>query len=103
VSVELDLPSELERLSTDVETALFRIVQECLSNIHRHSRSNMASIRLLKDAGQITLEVAEADQGVGLPPGALGHNGTPVTTGVGIRGMHEQVRLLGGRLELKTA
>jgi PAS domain S-box-containing protein len=99
VSVELEVPSEVERLSTDVETALFRIAQECLANIHRHSRSTTASVRLLKHAGQITLEVA--DQGVGLPPGALRSNGTPATMGVGIRGMHERVRQLGGHLELK--
>ncbi len=99
LSVELEVPSEVERLSTDVETALFRIAQECLANIHRHSRSTTASVRLLKHAGQITLEVA--DQGVGLPPGALRSNGTPATMGVGIRGMHERVRQLGGHLELK--
>jgi PAS domain S-box-containing protein len=99
VSVELEVPSELERLSTELETALFRIVQECLSNIHRHSGSTTASLRMLKDAGQITLEVA--DEGVGLPSGAVGRNGAPVTTGVGIRGMYERVRQLGGRLELK--
>jgi PAS domain S-box-containing protein len=99
VSVELEIPSELERLSTEVETALFRIAQECLSNIHRHSGSTTATLRLLKDAGQITLDVA--DEGVGLPSGAVGRNGAPVTTGVGIRGMYERVRQLGGRLELK--
>jgi two-component system, NarL family, sensor kinase len=99
LSVELEIPSELERLSTEVETALFRIVQECLSNIHRHSGSTRASLRLLKDAGQITLEVA--DKGVGLPSGVVGRNGAPVTMGVGIRGMYERVRQLGGRLELK--
>jgi PAS domain S-box-containing protein len=99
VSVDLEVPSELERLSTDVETALFRIAQECLSNIHRHSRSTTATLRLLEDAGQITLEVA--DKGVGLPAGAVGRRGAPLTTGVGIRGMHERVRQLGGRLELK--
>ena len=88
VSVELEIPTDLKRLSTDIETALFRIAQESLANIHRHARSNTASLRLLKEAGQITLEVV--DGGVGLPPGVLGPNGNPLTMGVGIRGMHER-------------
>ncbi len=100
IRAELQLSADLGRLPSDVETALFRIVQECLTNIHRHSGSRTARIELRHDQGQVTLEVA--DQGKGLPEGTIQEgNGRPATLGVGIRGMHERVRQLGGHIEVK--
>ena len=100
IQVDLDVSPDLGRLSGDVETALFRIVQECLTNIHRHSGSPTARIQLGRDGQQISLEVA--DEGRGLPEAAfLESDGGPAKLGVGIRGMRERVRQLGGRLEIR--
>jgi PAS domain S-box-containing protein len=100
VEVDLEISPGLDRLSDDVEIALFRIAQECLTNVHRHSGSRRARIRLVRDPGQITLEVA--DDGKGLPASSFTwSDGTPVTLGVGIRGMRERVKQLGGRLQVE--
>jgi PAS domain S-box-containing protein len=100
ISVALELPEDLGRLPQDLETAIFRIVQECLTNIHRHSESPVARIRISRSDGQVSLEVE--DEGKGIPPekrGAMDSGGSP---GVGIRGMRERLRLLGGTLEIKS-
>jgi PAS domain S-box-containing protein len=94
IAVATDLPANFERLSPEMETALFRIVQECLTNVHRHSGSKEASIRLARENGCVVLEVA--DIGRGLSPA---NNGSSPKTGVGIRGMQERVRLLNGVME----
>jgi signal transduction histidine kinase len=78
-----------------VEITLYRIVQEALSNVHRHSQSRTARITLSPGLDSVTLEVV--DQGCGLPPSPDGHR-----LGVGITGMRERVRHLGGSLELKS-
>jgi signal transduction histidine kinase len=100
INVDLDLPKRLGRLPREVETAIFRVVQECLTNIHRHSGSPTASIRLRHPDGEVLVEIA--DQGKGIPPEKremLALNGTP---GVGIRGMRERIRQLGGTLEINS-
>jgi PAS domain S-box-containing protein len=99
IQVELQNSPEIGRLSSDVETALFRIAQECLSNVHRHSGSTNARIRLVQDSSKIVLEVS--DNGKGLPADLLDESdGAAASFGVGIRGMRERVRQLGGLLEL---
>jgi signal transduction histidine kinase len=99
IKVELDLAEDFGRLPLDAETALFRIVQESLTNIHRHAKSETARIRLRRDRGTLTLEIA--DRGEGIPPAALtrimsGGGGS----GVGVAGIRERVEELGGRLEM---
>ena len=69
VQVSLDLPAAIERLDRDYELSLFRIVQECLTNIHRHSGSKIASIRIVRDDGALVLEVR--DEGRGMPAGTI--------------------------------
>jgi two-component system NarL family sensor kinase len=96
VQVELDLAQEIERLPRDVETMMFRVVQEGLTNIHRHSGSASATIRLMADAENVVLELV--DRGRGMPRKLQG--GTVEEFGVGIAGMRERVRQLGGRLEI---
>ena len=96
VQVTLDLSSDFERLSRDVETMMFRVVQEGLTNIHRHSGSASARIHLTADAEQIVLELS--DQGRGMPVNLQG--AIVGQLGVGIAGMRERVRQLGGRLEI---
>jgi PAS domain S-box-containing protein len=101
IQVDLEASEDLGRLPSDVETALFRIVQECLTNIHRHSGSRTARIQVRHEDHQVRLEVA--DTGKGLPEGFFQEgNGRPATLGVGIRGMHERVRQLGGWIEVKS-
>jgi PAS domain S-box-containing protein len=101
IRVDLDLPERLERLPLDTETALFRIVQESLINIHRHALSETARIRLQSDAGTLVLDIE--DRGHGIPNASLEHimSGGGVA-GVGIAGMSERMEKLGGRLEITS-
>ena len=101
IRIELEIAPGLERLPQDVETALFRIVQESLSNVYRHSGSSTARVRLTLASGEIALEVS--DEGKGLPASALdGTNPALVPPGVGIAGMRERMHQLGGRLEITS-
>jgi len=93
IAVTLATEGELEQLGFDVELAVFRIVQECLSNVHRHAHSPTASILLSRSGQLLTLEIA--DQGRGLRSGAD-------NAGVGIAAMRERVRLLKGQMEIRT-
>jgi signal transduction histidine kinase len=101
IEVDLDLPADLERLSPEAETALFRIVQECLTNVHRHSQSAAARVRILRPSpGSIRLEVQDKGDGISLDKQLeLTAAGTP---GVGIRGMRERLRQLGGSLKINS-
>jgi signal transduction histidine kinase len=101
IVVDLELPESFERLPLDTETALFRIVQESLINIHRHAGSATARIRLTQPAGTLLLEIH--DQGRGIPKASL----TRISSrggfvGVGIAGMIERMEQLGGRLEIAS-
>jgi PAS domain S-box-containing protein len=106
IKVDLTMPRGVGRLPQDVETTLFRIVQESLANIHRHSRSRQARIRIARRAAHVTLTVR--DQGRGMPPlpAEDGAGETPpgghAALGVGIAGMRERVRQLGGRFEIDS-
>jgi two-component system, NarL family, sensor kinase len=93
IAVTLTTHGELEKLGFDVELAVFRIVQESLSNVHRHSHSSTANIRLVRQGSFLNLEIA--DQGRGIPPGRD-------NTGVGIAGIRERVRLLKGTMNIIT-
>lgn len=101
IQLSMDLPCEDTRFSQAVEMTLFRIVQESLTNIHRHSGSSKAYIRLLADAEKAILEVR--DDGRGMLPSSLKRcNGGSRGVGVGIAGMRERVRQLGGQLEIQS-
>ena len=99
VQIGLDMSEDFGRLPGDMELVVFRLIQECLTNIHRHAGSKMASIRIARDAGQLTVEVC--DQGTGMPPERL----APVQTGasgVGIRGMRERLRQFKGEMKIHS-
>lgn len=101
IQLELDLPAHLPRLPQAVEIALFRIVQEGLVNIHRHSASPAAILRLKYEPGRVHLELA--DRGRGLPPGTLDWDVASASRiGVGIAGMRERARQLGGLLTIAS-
>jgi len=100
IKVDLEIPADFERLARESETAIFRTVQECLTNIHRHSESPTATIRIAASDGHVCVEVE--DRGKGIPSEKqfeLASTGTP---GVGIRGMRERLRQLGGSLDIHS-
>ena len=102
IQVQLDMPSDIGRLAGETETTLFRIVQECLTNVHRHSMSPSARVQLVLEPAAIRLEVA--DQGRGLAPQTTGGaTRERHQLGVGLAGMKERVRQLGGHLELDSS
>jgi signal transduction histidine kinase len=100
IKVDLDLPADFGRLSRELETAIFRVVQECLTNIHRHSGSSIANVRLRQRDGEVFVEVG--DRGKGVPPEKRDEMASGGTPGVGIRGMRERLRQLGGSLEIAS-
>jgi PAS domain S-box-containing protein len=100
IRVDLELPEDLGRLQRDSETAIFRIVQECLTNIHRHSESPVARIRIKRTDSEVSLEVE--DSGKGIPAEKRQAMDSGGTAGVGIRGMRERLRQLGGSLEINS-
>jgi signal transduction histidine kinase len=102
IDIDLQIPADFGRLSRDLETAIFRVVQECLTNIHRHSGSPVARISIAHSDGHVRIEVE--DKGKGIPSQKRSEiisspSGIP---GVGIRGMRERLRQLGGTLEIHS-
>jgi signal transduction histidine kinase len=101
IQVELEVPTKLNRMPQEIELALFRILQESLTNIHRHSGSTSASVRVAQQGGTVTLLVQ--DHGLGIPLSILENFRTSnAGLGVGLAGMRERVNELGGRLELDS-
>jgi signal transduction histidine kinase len=100
VQTTFDMPQPVGRVHRDVELAIFRILQESLTNIHRHSGSSTAQVRLLTTDNELIIEIH--DQGKGIPTPVLesAQDACGTTIGVGLRGMTERVRQLGGRLEI---
>lgn len=99
IETTFTVEAEVGRISRDSELALFRVLQEGLTNVHRHSGSETACIRLSGSGGFCALEIE--DEGVGIPARFLepaGEEGSAL--GVGLRGMSERMRQLGGRLEI---
>lgn len=97
IRISFEITPELERLDPHVELGIFRMVQESLTNIHRHSHSPSASILLSRHNATVLLEIK--DDGTGIPPEILS-KAERGTAGVGIAGMRERVRLLGGHIEI---
>jgi PAS domain S-box-containing protein len=103
IKITFDAAPELERLERPVELVLFRVLQESLANVHRHSGSATAHIRLFQENGSAVLEVE--DEGKGFPDAMLDLDSDELASsfGVGLRGMSERLRDLGGTIELKLA
>jgi PAS domain S-box-containing protein len=99
--IELNIPADFGRLAPEVELAIFRLVQECLTNIHRHSGSKTAVIRITREPDKIYAEVQ--DHGKGMSPERFAEvQSQGVGVGVGIRGMRERVRRAHGELTVDS-
>jgi len=97
IAASLHLPDNLRRLPADIETALFRILQESLTNVHRHSGSSRVEVRLACDNTHVTLTIE--DYGDGIPRDILDRFAkTGSNVGVGLAGMRARVKELGGNL-----
>src|SRR5580698_2226196 len=100
IKVDLKFPADFGRLPRESETAIFRTVQECLTNIHRHSGSSIATIRIAASDNQVQVEVE--DHGKGISPEKQSEMASTGIPGVGIRGMRERLRQLGGTLDIHS-
>jgi PAS domain S-box-containing protein len=100
IKVDVEIPAQLERLPHDSEIAMFRVVQECLTNIHRHSESTTAGVRIVAEKERMVLQVQ--DRGKGIPDEKLRSLGHARSVGVGFGGMRERLRQLGGKLEITS-
>ncbi|HXW57537.1 MAG TPA: PAS domain-containing protein [Candidatus Cybelea sp.] len=100
IDVEVDISPALGRLDTEAETALFRVVQECLTNVHRHSGSATASVRLSRENGGLRLEVC--DEGRGMPT-LPSEEVSSLAPGVGLQGIRERVLQLRGKVDITSS
>ena len=100
IEVKLELPGALRRLPVELETTIFRVVQESLTNVHRHAHSAVALVRMEERENRVELQVI--DQGRGIPPQKLSSRAEGPTIGVGILGMRERLRQLGGQLDITS-
>lgn len=99
LKIAVEAPADFQRLSPEIELMMFRLVQECLTNIHRHSGSRTAVIRIAQDGEHTSLEVQDAGKGISaerlLQIQSQG-------CGVGVRGMRERVGHFGGQMDIES-
>jgi two-component system NarL family sensor kinase len=100
IQVELDLSPRTGRMTTDIEIALFRVVQESLTNIHRHSGSQRAKVRIHRNS-ELTLEISDIGQRISADESKRKEGGQ-FEVGVGILSMRERMQLVGGRLDINS-
>ena len=100
IKAELVLDSEFGRVSRDLETAIFRVVQESLTNIHRHAGSATATIRLEQSGGHVRLQIQ--DTGKGISPEKLCEITSGGVSGVGLRGMRERIENFRGTFNIAS-
>lgn len=100
IKVSLDLPKDMGRLPKELELGLFRILQECLTNVHRHSNSSTASISLSLGNRQVRLKIEDQGKGMAVTTSEGGSQGR--TAGVGLSGIRERVANLGGHMQIRS-
>lgn len=101
ITVQFEVIPERMRLRSTTEIALFRAIQESLTNVHRHSEATSVNIRLTREGDMVRLEIE--DNGRGIPPDQLNRlaEGAP-EMGVGLAGMRERLRELDGSLQIQS-
>ncbi len=102
-TIRVDIPSELPRMPREIEVTLFRVVQESLTNIHRHSKASSCTIRIRRTADSVELEVR--DNGIGMQsiPDSTSPESSDVHVGIGLAGMRDRVRQLEGLFRVDSA
>jgi signal transduction histidine kinase len=98
LEIKLDILQEFGRLPRDMELVVFRLVQECLTNIHRHSGSKTADIRIAREKRQIAVEIQDCGQGMSAQRLAEIQSGG---SGVGIRGIRERLSQFAGEMKIE--
>jgi PAS domain S-box-containing protein len=102
IPVDLEITPDFGRLSHELEMTVFRIIQECLTNIHRHANGQAAMVRILRSGDEILVEVQDNGKGFGGRSEGQDSSKT-VREGVGIRGMRERVKQMGGTFEIRSS
>ena len=102
IPIDIDVPQEVERLSPDAEVAIFRVLQESLTNVHRYANTSKARLRLSTTADEIKLEIEDYGKGIQASRSKAPQESV-ARLGVGIQGMTERIRQLGGRLEITSS
>lgn len=100
MKVVVNVPGDLGRFGHELELTIFRLVQECLTNIHRHSGSKTAEIKMWRDGRDVRLDIR--DEGKGIPPERLASIQAQ-GGGVGIRGMRERLHPFHGSMEIESS
>jgi signal transduction histidine kinase len=100
IKVNLELDNNFGRVSRDLETAIFRVVQESLTNIHRHADSATTTIRLAQSSDTVSLQIE--DEGRGIAPEKLSAIMSEGVAGVGLRGMRERIENFGGQFDIAS-
>jgi PAS domain S-box-containing protein len=100
IKVDLELPENLGRLPEELELVTFRVIQESLSNVHRHSGSDTATIRLTRSKTSLAFEISDQGRGIALD---RQRDMQDAKAGVGVRGMQERVRQFGGTLQITAS
>jgi len=99
LKIDLSIEEGFERLPADMEMAVFRLVQESLTNVHRHSGSMSACIRITREGKNVCVEVS--DQGHGIPPHRMAEIKSH-GSGLGLRGLRERLRQFGGEMNIES-
>jgi two-component system NarL family sensor kinase len=95
IKVTVDIPEDFGRLSREKEIAIFRVIQESLANVHQHSGSPVAAVRISRSLGNVCVQVSDLGKGISSDSPLASH-------GVGISGMRERLRQLGGALNVHS-
>jgi PAS domain S-box-containing protein len=99
LAIDLSVEEGFERLPADMELAIFRLVQESLTNVHRHSGSKTACIRVAREGENVCVEVS--DHGHGIPPHRMAEISSH-GSGLGLRGLRERLRQFGGEMDIES-
>jgi two-component system, NarL family, sensor kinase len=101
IPIDVDVPQEIKRFSPDAEVAIFRVLQESLTNVHRYANTPRARLRIRTTEDDIKVEIEDYGKGIQAAKSKSAQESVE-RLGVGIQGMTERIRQLGGRLEITS-